>query len=345
MIKRLGDDSSFDTPTACRLGPPMRRREAAVGIAASLCAPLARSQGYPNKVSRIVVPVGPGGLVDILARAFAQELSAAMGQQFIVENKGGAAGQLAADAVAKSAGDPYTLFIGSLGIMGISPHLYPNLPYDVQRDFTPLALCARQPYGLVVNPARVPVRNVAEFVKWAKAQTEPIPFGTYGSGSVSQMAGLLFAQAASVPMTQVPYRAAPNILTDLVKGDLPLMFDAPGEYLGYVPDGRLRVIAVTTAQRLPILPDVPTLAESGFRGFDVANWFAMYGPRDLPAAVTDRLRAELGKVLRNPKVKDRFAPSGLETVADGAANFAKFHAGEFTRWQAFIRANNIKISS
>ena len=323
----------------------MRRRSALSAVAGMLAAPLARAQAYPARISRIVVPVGAGGLIDVVARAVAQEMSPGLGQQVMVENKGGAAGQLAADMVAKSAGDPYTLLMASLGIMGISPHLYPSLPYDVQRDFTPLALCMRQPYALVVNPAQVPVRNVAEFVRWARAQSAPIPFGTYGSGSVTQMAGLLFAQTVSASMTQVPYRAAPNILTDLVKGDLPLIFDAPGEYLGFVPDGRLRILAVTTQRRMAILPDVPTMAESGYPDFDLANWFGLYAPAGVPAPVADRLRGELGRVLREPKLRDRFAQLGLETVADGAQNFAEFHVRELGRWRAFVRAHNITISS
>lgn len=322
----------------------LRRREFAALLAAA-CAPAAWAQAYPSRISRIVVPVGAGGVMDVFARAIAQDLGDALGQQVIVENKGGAAGQLAADAMAKAVGDPYTLFMGSMGIMGISPHLYPNLPYSVQRDFTPIALCARQPSALIVNPAKVPVKTVPEFLRWARAQTAPIPYGSYGSGSVSHIAALMFGQAASVPMTQIPYRAAPAITGDLVKGDLPLIFDAPGGYLGFLGDNRLRVIAATSQQRISFLPDVPTLDESGFRGFDIANWYALYAPRNLPAGVAERLRAELAKILRNPKLQEKFSQLWLDVVPDGAANFAEFQAREFTRWQTFIRTHNIKIDA
>jgi len=327
---------------AARTGPS-RRDLLSLAACALACPPLLHAQDYPARPTRLVVPLGAGGSMDPLGRAVAAGLAEGLGQPVVVDNKPGAAGQIGADIVAKSAGDPYNLFLGSMGIMSISPWLYPNLPYDVQRDFTPLALCAEVPYALVVNPTVVPVRSVAELVQWAQAQKNPVAYGSVGSGSVAHVAAVMFGNAARVPMTQVPYRAPAQIATDMVKGDLPMIFDSPTAYMGFAKEGRLRILAVTSRERMPILPEVPTMVEAGLRDFDLVSWFGLYGPRDLPAAVVARLRRHTEQVLRSPKVQEQFTPMGLRITPDGAHDFAAFDARDRARWKTFLERNNIQL--
>lgn len=320
-----------------------RRRFAAAACASAFLPSLHAAQDYPSKASRIVVPLGAGGSMDPMARALASGLADSLGQAVYVENKTGAAGQIAADAVAKTPGDPYNLFLGSMGIMSISPALYPSLPYDVKRDFTPIALCALLPYALVVNPSVVPVRTVAEFVQWAKAQKAPVAYGTVGSGSLSHIGSVMLGNAASLNLTQVPYRTPAQISTDMVKGDLPMIIDAPAAYMGFATEGRLRILAVTSRQRMAILPDVPTMSEAGIPGFELVNWFGLFAPRELPAGAAERLRASMAQILQSKKLREQFAPMGLEIAADGAADFAGFSERDRTRWQTFLQRNNIKL--
>jgi tripartite-type tricarboxylate transporter receptor subunit TctC len=328
--------------------PPRHRvtRRQFAGLAASAAAfpsLLRAAPDYPSKPTRLIVPLGAGGSMDPLGRAIAQGLAEGLGQPVVVDNKPGAAGQIAADAVAKTPGDPYNLILGSMGIMSISPWLYPNLPYDVQRDFTPLALCAEVPYALVVNPTVVPVRTVAEFVQWAQAQKVPVAYGSVGSGSVAHIGAVMLGATAGLRMTQVPYRAPAQIATDMVKGDLPMIFDSPTAYTGFAKEGRLRILAVTSRERMAILPDVPTMEESGIKGFELVSWFGLYGPRDLPAPVADRLRRHLDQALRTRKLQDQFTPMGLRIPPDGAADFAAFSERDRIRWKSFIERNDIKL--
>jgi tripartite-type tricarboxylate transporter receptor subunit TctC len=324
---------------------PLNRRTTLLAACAAAFATSARSApDYPAKASRIVVPLGAGASsIDQMARAIAAGLTVSLGHPFVIDNKAGAAGQIAADAVAKSPGDPYTLFMGSMGIMSISPSLYPSLPYDVGRDFTPIALCGFVPYALIINPAIVPVRTVAEFLAWAKAQKTPIAYGTAGSGSVSHIGAVMISKAAALSMIQVPYRANAPIITDLVKGDLQMVVDGPAPYMGLAAEGKLRILAVTSRQRLTALPDVPTMAEAGLPDIELANWFGIFGPRDLPVGVVERLRTDLAQVLQSKKLREQFAPSGLEIASEGGSDFAGFAGRDRARWQSFIRRNDIKL--
>ncbi|WP_161564029.1 Bug family tripartite tricarboxylate transporter substrate binding protein [Cupriavidus lacunae] len=317
-----------------------RRLIAAAGILAS-----SHVFGQKSDDARIVVPVGPGGQMDDLGRMIAQGLASAQKRSFIVENRGGAAGQIAATATARSAGDPNTMFLASMGIMAVAPHLYPNLPYDVQRDFTPISLCALAPSALIVNPSVVPARTVQEFVQWARKQKDPIPYGSYGSGSVAHIAAEMFKNAASVQMTQVPYRDVPRIQADLVKGDIPLVFDAPSGYVGYEKDNRLRILAITSKARSPAFPALPTMDRSGFPGFDFSNWYALFMPRNVPTAAVAQMRISLRAILNSSRIREHFLPTGLEVPGIGAEDFPAFYGREFARWQAFIRQNDIRITT
>lgn len=317
---------------------------AALGLAATPGLGWA-SDTYPSRPTRLQVPVGPGGQMDLLCRAFALELGKGLGQSVIVENRTGAAGQIAANVAARAVGDPYTLFVGSLGIMGISPHLHPNLPYDILRDFTPIALCATTPSAVVINPEVVPATNIAEFVTWARKQEHPIPYSSYGIGSVSHIAGLMFSQAASIRLSQVPYSGTSQIQTDLLKGDIPVVFDPPSSYMDFIKQGKLRVLATTSRHRTSLFPDVPTLDESGYPGFDFSNWYGLYGPRDMPPAALARLRQEMTKTLASETLRSQLAPMGVEIPLDGAETFPTFSPEQFERWGAFIRDNNIRLEN
>lgn len=319
------------------------RRDCLAAIGAGLVQ-ATNLHAQETKESRIIVPVGPGGPMDGLARAIADELGKSLNRPFVVDNRGGAAGQIAATAVARAVGDSKTLLLGSLGIMGVSPHLYPNLPYDVSRDFTPVGLCARSPCALVVNPAVVPVRSVQEFTAWARAQKAPIPYASYGSGSVAHIAAEMYRAAAGVQMVQIPYRDVPRIQTDLVKGDVPLIFDAPSSYVAFAKEDRLRILAVTSKKPSAALPGVPTMDQSGFRNFDFSNWFALYMPKGVPAEVVTRVRVALDAALDSKRMKEQFLPLGLELEGSGQDDFTAFHAREFARWGAFIKQNDIRIT-
>jgi tripartite-type tricarboxylate transporter receptor subunit TctC len=328
----------------------MYRRDFTVALAAGpataalAAAPaLVRAADYPAKATRIVVPLSAGGPMDAMGRSLGTALSEALGQAFYVENRPGAAGQLAGDAVAKAAGDPYTLFIGSMGIMSLSPLLYPTLPYDVARDFTPIALCGHTPYALVVSPPVVAARTVGDFLQWARGRKAPLPYGTVGSGSVAHIAGVMLASAASLELTQVPYRGPTQMTTDLVKGDLPMVMDAPSPYVPFASDGRLRLLAVTTRQRSTLAPELPTMEEAGVPGFDLSNWFGLFAPRDLPPAAVARLRGTLATLLASRRIREQFVPLGVEPPGDAGKDFPGFVQRDRERWRAFIKRHDIKL--
>ena len=318
------------------------RRHFIAATSAGIGLPHAWAQ---EKDLRIVVPVGPGGPMDMLARNIAEELGQTLKRTVLVDNRGGAAGQIAATAVARAAGDPGMLLLGSMGIMAVSPHLYPNLPYDVRQDFTPVSQIASVPHALVVNPSAVPATTMQEFMQWARAQKAPIPYASYGSGSVSHIAAEMFRNATSIPMVQVPYRDAPRVAGDLIKGDVPLIFDTPSAYADFAKEGRLRILAVTSKAPSAAFPELPTMDKSGFTGFDIANWYALYLPRNAPPATVQQLRTALKPIIEAKKLKDRFLPLGFEPTTGDQASFAAFHESEIRRWQDFTRKNDIKIST
>lgn len=302
-----------------------------------------RAADYPSKTSRVIVPLGAGGSMDPLGRAVAAGLAEGLGQPVYVDNRPGAAGQIGADAVAKTPGDPYNLFLGSMGIMSISPTLYPNLPYDVKRDFTPLGLCALVPYALIINPNVIPVRTMQEFLQWAKKQTAPIAYGTVGSGSLAHVGGVMLSTAAGLKMQQVPYRSVTQMTTDMIKGDLPLTFNSPTGYTDFAKEGKLRILGVTSPKRIAFLPDVPTLAEGGLPGFDLVNWYGLYAPRDVDPKIVDILQGHLAKILRSDKLREQVAVLGLEIPTENPRDFAAFCDRDRARWNDFLTKNHITL--
>jgi len=262
-------------------------------------SPVAAAQNYPTKPIRLVVPFPAGGTTDILARAAAQKLSEALGQQVVVDNRPGAGGNIGADIVAKSAPDGYTLLMGTVGTHAINPSLYTKMPYDHFKDFVPVVLVAGVPNVLVVTPS-LPVNSVQDLIKLAKEKPGQINFASSGSGTSIHLSGELFKTMTGVEMTHVPYKGSSPALTDLMGGQVQLMFDNLPSALPQIKGGKLRAIAVTSTKRAPALPDIPTMAESGLPGFEASSWFGVLAPAGTPPAVVTRINTEINKWLQSP---------------------------------------------
>jgi len=286
------------------------RRLAALAALAAAALP-AFGQAWPAKAVRIVVPYPPGGPVDVSARLIAPRLQEALGQPFLVENKPGAGGNIGADYVAKSAPDGYTIGMGAIATHAINPALMANVPYDPIKDFRHLALVVQVPNVLVVN-TELPVRSVAELVAYAKARPGKLDFASGSTGSTGHLAGELFKQMTGTYMVHIPYKGAPAAVADLLAGRVQLMFDNLASALPNVKAGKLRALAVTTLKRSASLPDLPTLDESGLKGFDMTTWWGLMGPAQMPADVAQRLSAEILKAMDAPEVRDRLRAMGME---------------------------------
>src|ERR1700681_275677 len=257
----------------------------------------ALAQAYPTRSIRLVVPFPPAGTTDILAREVAQRLSVSLGQSVIIDNRPGAAGNIGSDLVAKSAPDGYTLLMGTVGTHAINPSLYARMPYDHVKDFVPIVLVAGVPNVLEVTPS-LPVNSVADLIKLAKEKPGQLNFASSGSGTSIHLSGELFKTMAGVDMVHVPYKGSAPALIDLMGGQVQLMFDNLPSSLAQIKAGKLRAIAVTSAQRAPALPNVPTIAESGLPGFEASSWFGLLAPAGTPAAVVARINADVNQWLQ-----------------------------------------------
>ena len=286
-----------------------RRLATAAALAAAAVPALAQS--WPAKPVRIVVPYPPGGPVDISARLLAPKLQEAFGQPFIVENKPGAGGNIGADFVAKSAPDGYTIGMGAIATHAINPALMANVPYDPVRDFRHLALVVQVPNVLVVNND-LPAKSVAELIALARAQPGKLDFASGSTGSTGHLAGELFKQMTGTYMVHIPYKGAPPAVADLLAGRVHLMFDNLASALPNVKAGKVRALAVTTRKRSGALPDLPTLDESGLKGFDMTTWWGLMGPAQMPADVAQRLAAEILRAMDAPDVHEKLLAMGME---------------------------------
>ncbi len=297
---------------------------------------------YPSKPIRIVVPFPAGGTTDILARAVALKLTETGGQPVVVDNRPGAGGNIGAELVAKSAPDGYTLLMGTVGTHAINPVLYAKIPYDPQRDFAPVILVAGVPNVLVVNPA-LPVNSVQELIAYGKANPGKLNFASSGSGTSIHLSGELFKSMSGVPMTHVPYKGSAPALTDLLGGQVQLMFDNLPSALPHIKAGKLRALAVTGAQRAPALPDVPTVAEAGLPGFEASSWFGLLAPAGTPKDIIARLHAEVAKWLATPEARNRLAAQGANAVGNSPEEFAQFIATETVKWRRVVKESGAKI--
>ena len=309
-------------------------------LAVGLSAGGARAQGFPEKPLRFVVGFTPGGPSDIIARGLGQKLSEGWSQQVVIENRPGAGGNIAAEIVAKSAPDGTTWLLGNNSILATNQSLYAKLAYDPVRDFAPVALVAIQPNILVVNPA-VPATSVRELIALARAKSGELNYASSGAGAAAHLAAELFKTMAGVDMVHVPYKGAQPALTDVIAGQAQLMFATSASVIPYIKAGRLRALAVTTAQRSPSVPDLPTVseagAESGLRGFEAVTWHGVVVPRATPDSLVARLNADIGKALAARDLRERLESLGAELAAGTPRDFADYIAREIPKWAKVVK--------
>jgi len=312
-----------------------------IAISAALVAILASPEMTSAQLTaggqvRLVVPFPAGGPTDIVARPLAQLLGDALKATIVIDNRGGAGGSLGADAVAKAAPDGRTLLMGTVGTHAINPTLYKKLPYDAEHDFTPIALVAMAPVAIVVHPAQ-PVSSVADLVSLAKRRPGQLNFGSAGAGTPGHLTGELFKSAAGIDLQHVPYRGSAPAITDLLGGQLQLMFDPLQSVLSNVQGGRLRAIAISSKTRASVLPSVPTIAESGYDGFETTAWWGVFAPAKLPADMAEALGRDIERIVRGEAFRTNLEPLGvLPTVLTGRA-FAQFQTAELTKWGKAVR--------
>jgi tripartite-type tricarboxylate transporter receptor subunit TctC len=295
---------------------------------------------YPARSIRVIVGFPPGSGADITARVIGAKAMEALAQQVIVDNRPGAASNIAAELAAKAPADGYTLFIGTVANT-INATLYPRLPFDFARDFAPVALTTAAPNVLVVHTS-VPAKSVKELIALAKIRPGQLNYASAGTGTAPHLSGELFNAMAGVRMVHIPYKGSPPAVTDLLAGEVALMFSPSSTVLPHVKTGRLRALAVTTAARLPSLPELPTVAESGLKGYETITWFGFVAPAKTPQAIVARLNAEIVKVLALPEVRNPFAIQGIEVIGGTPEQFASYIRDEIAKWAKVIRLSGAK---
>jgi len=313
----------------------MRRIAAGLWIAVAFSGG-AVAQAWPEKPVRFVVGFTPGGPSDILARALGQKLAESWSQQVVIENRPGAGGNIAAELVAKSAPDGATWLLGNNSILATNQSLYAKLAYDPVRDFAPVALVAIQPNILVVNP-NVPAKSVKELIALAKAKPGELNYASSGSGAAAHLAGELFKAMTGVQMVHIPYKGAQPALTDVIAGHAQLMFATSASVIPYIKAGRLRALAVTTAQRSATVPELPTISESGVPGFEAITWHGVVVPAATPAATIARLNADIVRALRMPDLRERLESLGAELATGTPRDFADYIAREIPKWTKVVK--------
>ena len=300
------------------------------------------AQTYPAKAVKMIVPFAAGGATDTVARQLAARLQEVMGQSFIVENRTGANGNIGSDFVAKAPADGYTLLVADLGTFTSGPAVYPNLPFDPIGDFAAITMLVGSPYGLAVNPA-LPVASVKEMLAYAKANPGTFNYAMLGNGSASHLAGIELGARANVPFTFVPYKGGAPALTDVAGGQAQALSIAMLSTYPFVRGGKLKLLAVMSRERLSFLPDVPTVAESGFPGFVAGQWQALYGPKGLPKEIVEKLRTESSRFLNTPEMKKRFAEQGGEVATGTPEELTRFVAEEKAKFARLVKEHNVKV--
>jgi tripartite-type tricarboxylate transporter receptor subunit TctC len=304
-------------------------------------AGVAQAQTYPAKPVRMVVGFPPGGGTDILARIVALKLSEAWGQQVVVENRPGASATIAAAVVAKAAPDGYTLSMGQLTPNAIAPALMADLPYDAARDFVPVILVGTSPNVLVVNPS-LPAKNLAELVALAKSRPGKVTYASSGQGSLQHIAAELFSGVAGLQVVHVPYKGSSQAIVDMLSGQVDMNFDSMPAALQHVKAGKLRALAVTSAKRASGLPDVPTVAESGYADYDLNTWWGLFVPAGTPAAVVAKIHRDTLAILQNADVRERFAGVSVDVGGGSAEDFANLVAADIAKYRALVRQLRIR---
>lgn len=318
----------------------LRRSLLALAVAATGLLPLAHAQSWPAKPIKVIVNFPPGGAADQLARIVSQPLSEALGQPVVIENRGGAGGNIGGDAVAKSPADGYTLLLSSGGMVSINPHLYARMPFDPAKDLRPVASIARIAVYLVTRP-ELPAKNVNELVAHLKANPGKVTFGSPGTGSSPHLAAELLKSMTGTYAVHVPYRGGGPALQDLLGGQFDFWFD-PGVGLPHVRTGKLKLLAVGSPKRSPLFPDVPTMNEAGLKGFDADSYFGLYAPAATPNEVVNRVNAEMNKILANASIRERIVALGGEAAPGTPAEFGARAATDSKRFGELIRSRGIK---
>ena len=315
---------------------------AVLGLAAPVSAP-ALAQDYPTKPVKIIVPYPPAGTTDILARMVAQKLTESLKQQFIVENKPGAFGNLGSEQVARSAPDGYTLVMGTAGNMTVNPATNAAMPLDVVKDLAPVTMVAQVSNVMVVHPS-VPAKTVPEFIAWVKSKPKQVFYASSSPANTPHMSGELFNIAANLDMTAVHYKGSGPALQDLVAGQgVQVMFDNMPSVVGHIQSGALRALAVTAAKRSPTLPDLPTVDEAGLKGYAVVSWFGLLAPAKTPAAIIDKLQKEVAAAMKEPETAKKLVEMGAEAVLNTPAEFGKRMVNEIEMWKGVAKTANIRI--
>jgi tripartite-type tricarboxylate transporter receptor subunit TctC len=311
-------------------------------LPALMLAASAVPAAYPERSIRIIVPYAPGGNIDITARTIAPGMSEALGQQVVIDNRGGAGGTLGADIAAKSAPDGYTLLLGSSGTISTAPPLYPKLGYDPIKDFAATSLVSNVPLVLEAHPS-IPAKTVREFIALAKTRPGKITMGSSGAGTTNHLSGELFQSATGTKFIHVPYKGSGPGLVDLMGGQIDIFFDQLSSSIGFIQTGRLRALAVTTAKRATAMPDLPTIAESGIPGFDASTWTAILLPAATPPDVVLKVQAALIKTLRTKTTRDSFARLGAEPLESTPEESTRFMKEDLAKWTRVVREAGIKL--
>jgi tripartite-type tricarboxylate transporter receptor subunit TctC len=313
----------------------------------SAALPVAAQSHWPNRPVKIVVPFAPGGTTDILARAVAPELSKAFGQSFIVENRAGAGGNLGADVVAKSPADGYTLLMGTVGTHGINKALYDKMPFDPVKDFAPITLVAGVPNVMVMNTEKarsLGINSVADFIRVAKAQPGKLNMASSGNGTSIHLAGELFKSMTGTFMLHFPYRGSGPALLDMLAGNMDVMFDNLPSSLPHIRSGKLKALAVTSAQRSAVLPDVPTLEESGkLKGYEASSWFGLLAPAGTPPDIVSRVQQEVAKSLNTPAIKEKLLSQGAIPSGNTPQEFARMIDAEIKKWAQVVKTSGARV--
>jgi tripartite-type tricarboxylate transporter receptor subunit TctC len=324
-----------------------RRTLCLAGLTLALVPTAWAQSAWPTKPVRIVVPFAPGGTTDILARALAPELSRAFGQQFIIDNKPGAGGNVGAAEVARAPNDGYTFLMGTVGTHGINVSLYSKMPYDPVKDFAPVTLVAGVPNVLVMNPAKAAeykIETVPDLIRFAKANPGKLNMASSGNGTSIHLSGELFKTLTGTYMVHFPYRGSGPAVTDLLGGQMDLMFDNLPSSMPHIKAGKLKALAVTSAARSEALPEVPTIAEAGpVKGYEASSWFGLLAPAGTPADIVSRVQQETAKALANPAIKERLQSQGAIPSGNTPAEFARLIDSEIRKWAAVVKASGAKV--
>jgi tripartite-type tricarboxylate transporter receptor subunit TctC len=317
------------------------RRAALAIAAASFVTTAALAQGWPARPIRLVVPFPAGGGTDIITRELANKVGHA-GYTFVIDNKPGSGGNLGVDAAAKAPADGYTLVMGQTSNLAINPSLYAKLPYDPVKDLTPISLVASAPLVIVAS-AESPYKTLADVVKASQAKPGSINFASSGNGTVAHLTAESFQKVAGIKLTHIPYKGASQGITDVISGQVQLYVSSIPTLIGHIKSGKMRAIAVTSARRVDDLPQVPTVAESGYKGFEAVTWFGVLGPANLPKDIVARLNADINKALKDPELAKKLGDQGADIAGSTPEQFAKLIQDDIARWGKIVKDSGAKV--